>query len=193
MGIKHTIYSALRLLILPIEKIDEATPKKGKIIDYGCGYGVTSIYLALSSNKRKITGIEHNEERIKSAQIGGKQIKNLSFFKGSIVDMKFHSAKAHLLIDVLHHLPYKQQIILLNNILKVMGKDDIIIIKELGKKPFFKYLWNYVHDKIMTFNEPLFFRDEKWFVTFFKRIGIKIKLIKCENFFYSHFIAVARR
>ena len=62
LGLK--VYTYLRFLILPIKNIDEIVPKSGKIIDYGCGFGIISFYLGLSSKYRKIIGIEFNAERI---------------------------------------------------------------------------------------------------------------------------------
>ena len=187
------LYACLRFLILPIKKIDDRVPKSGKITDYGCGFGVVSCYLALSSINRKITGIEYDAERIKKAGIIGNGIKNLNFKVGDAAKTKITQSNAHLLIDVVHHIPRNEQIGLLNNIICSMRKNDLIIIKDIGKKPFYKYLWNYMHDKIMTKNDKLYFRDQNWFESFFKERKLKMEVIRCENLFYSHFIIIARK
>ncbi len=187
------LYSLLRLLILPMETIDEVVPKKGRIMDYGCGYGVTSAYLALSCRKRNILGIEKNKSRIKSINILQNRIQNLSFLQADITDMKIPNADAHLLIDVIHHIPYNKQTILLDNIIKPIRKNDLIILKEIDKNPFLKYLWNYMHDKIMTLNEDLFFNTKEWYMEFFKKRKMKLKIIDCQNILYSHFIIIARK
>jgi len=97
------------------------------------------------------------------------------------------------LVDVIHHIPYDNQILLLNSIIKSMDKDNLIIIKDIDSKPFLKYLWNYIHDKIMTMNDRLYFRNQKWFESFFKEKKMKTEIIRCDNLFYSHFIVIARK
>ena len=187
------LYAYLRFLILPIRRIDETLPKIGTITDYGCGFGVVSCYLALSSKRRKIAGIEYDAGRIKKARIIGKGIKNVKFIVGDASKKRITKSNAHLLIDVIHHIPYDGQIKLLNNIIKSARKNDLIIIKDIGKKPLLKYLWNYMHDKIMTLNDKLYFRSLNWFESFFRQKKLKTEIIRCESFFYSHFIIIARK
>jgi len=187
------LYSSLRMIILPMQKIDDITPKNGKILDYGCGYGVTSTYLALSHNHREVIGIEQDRSRINIAEKVADSVANLSIFRRDVTNMHHVHAKAHLLIDVIHHVPYIGQISLLNGILKAMSKNDLLIIKEIDKKPLFKYWWNYMHDKVMTGNDPLFFRTCDWYTGFLGKKGLKCSVIRCENVFYPHFIVIARK
>ena len=191
LGLK--VYSYLRFLILPVKNIDKIVPKSGKITDYGCGFGIVSCYLGLSSINRKIIGIEYNSERIKKARLIGRDIKNVKFKVGDASKNKIVKSDVHLLIDVVHHIPYDSQVSLLNNIIKSMDKNSLIIIKDIDKKPFLKYLWNYMHDKIMTLNDKLYFRNREWFESFFKERKMKTKIIRCDNLFYSHFIITARK
>lgn len=191
VGLK--LYAYLRFLILPINKIDEIVPKSGTITDYGCGFGIISCYLGLSSKNRKITGIEYNSERVIKAGLVCKDIKNVKFEAGNASKIRIKKSDAHLLVDVIHHMPYNGQVFLLNGIIKSMGKNDLIIIKDIGKKPFLKYLWNYVHDKIMTMNDKLYFRDQNWFKSFFEERKMKTEIIRCDNLFYSHFIITAKK
>ena len=186
-------YSFLRFLILPIGKIDGFIPKNGRIIDYGCGFGATSCYFALSSKNRDVVGIERNEKRFKRAVEMAKGVHNLKFKLGDISKIKIPMADAHLLIDVLHHVPYKEQVILLEKIIKNMAKGNLLIIKEIDKMPLSKYFWNWIHDKIMTLNDKLYFRDQKWFGNFFHKIRLSAKILRCENLFYPHFIIVVKK
>jgi len=191
VGLK--LYAYLRFLILPIKKIDEIVPKSGTITDYGCGFGIISCYLGLSSKNRKITGIEHNSERVIKAGLVCKDIKNIKFDVGNASKIRIKKSDAHLLVDVIHHMPYNGQIFLLNGIIKSMEKNDLIIIKDIGKKPLLKYLWNYAHDKIMTMNDKLYFRDQNWFKSFFEERKMKTEIIRCDNLLYSHFIITAKK
>lgn len=192
-GISTKIYSFLRFFILPIDKIDKIVPKKGKIIDYGCGFGTNSCYLALSSKQRKVVGLEYIKKRVERATIMGNNIKNLKFKVGDISKIGIEKADVHLLIDVIHHVQYEEQVKLLNKIIKTMKKGNLIVIKDIDKKPFLKYIWNYLHDKIMTFNNSLYFRNQQWFEEFLKKEKLKTKIIKCESLLYSHFIIIGKK
>ncbi len=191
LGLK--LYAYLRFLILPVKKIDEIVPKSGIITDYGCGFGIVSCYLGLSSKNREITGIEYNAERIKKAKLIGRNIQNVKFEAGDASKIRIKKSDVHLLVDVIHHISYDNQIFLLNSLVKSIGKNNLIIIKDIGKRPFPKYLWNYMHDKIMTINDRLYFRNQEWFEYFFKERKMKTEIIRCDNFFYPHFIIIARK
>lgn len=191
LGLK--LYSFLRFLILPMKKIDEIVPKKGSITDYGCGFGIISCYLALSSKNRKVTGIEYSANRVKKARLVGKNINNVKFEIGDISKIRIKKSNVYLLIDVIHHIPYDNQILMLDNVVKSMRGNDLIIIKDIDKKPFLKYLWNYVHDKIITMGGQLYFQNLNWFESFFKDRNLKTRAVRCENLFYPHFIIVARK
>ena len=186
-------YSFLRFLILPIDEIEKTISKKGKIIDYGCGFGVNSCYLALSSKERHIVGIDHSAKRIKKAIKMAKGIRNLKFRLGNILKIRIEKAGTHLLIDALHHVPYSDQILLLEKIIQNMRKGDLIVIKEIDDRPVLKFAWNCIHDKLMNFNDKLYFRNQKWFEGFLneKRLATKIK--RCENLLYPHFIAIGKK
>src|SRR5690606_13268477 len=45
----------------------ELIPKRGKILDIGCGYGFMSYMLSFIAPERKITGLDYDEEKIETA------------------------------------------------------------------------------------------------------------------------------
>ena len=54
----------------PYEVVEKILPKNGTVLDLGCGEGLLSNYLAIASDKRKITGIEIAPERLERAKKG---------------------------------------------------------------------------------------------------------------------------
>ena len=68
------LYTNLRKYILPIQKIEKYIPKKGTVLDVGCGYGLTSIYFALKSKNRKVIGLDLDKKRIIDARKASKNI-----------------------------------------------------------------------------------------------------------------------
>ncbi len=50
-GIITKLFIFLRSIILLIEEVEKYIPEEGLIYDIGCGYGLTSLYIALKSKK----------------------------------------------------------------------------------------------------------------------------------------------
>lgn len=142
-------YDLLRKSILPINQIDKSIPKKGKIIDLGCGEGLITKYLA-NCSKRQVTGIDSNQKRLPNSFS-----KNLIFKKGDITKIKLQKINGAVISDVLHHLSAKDQHLLLKKIYKNLNKNGVLAIKEIDTNEFIRSklsrLWDfllYPHDKI---------------------------------------------
>ena len=64
------LFLLLRNLHLSYSRIESLVPRKGLIIDLGCGYGFFPNLLAYLSQERKIVGVELSKRKIKYADIG---------------------------------------------------------------------------------------------------------------------------
>ena len=152
------MYVLLRYALLPFKCIEPYLPKKGLIIDLGSGYGSYDIYFALREPKRKIIGLELIKSRVKIAKQASKGIRNVKFKSQDFTkDSKIKYADAICMFDLLHHIPYPTQGALLRECFKKLKKNGLLIIKDIAEKPRWKFLYNYLHDKIMTKNDSLYF------------------------------------
>ncbi|OGH18568.1 MAG: hypothetical protein A2770_00345 [Candidatus Levybacteria bacterium RIFCSPHIGHO2_01_FULL_38_12] len=165
----------------PYEIVDKIVPLNGTIIDLGCGEGLLSNYLAISSPKRKVIGYELAPERLAVAKKG---IKNASFYVGDIVDVSYPNADAVVVFHVLHHLnsTINQEQVLkkTKNSLKKNGK---LIIVEVHVKPTIKYIAAWVADHFLVpwvfekrFYTKAYFRKEREWIRLLKKLGFKIKV-----------------
>lgn len=175
------LFSLIRVWDAPFEEIENKVPKKGKIIDLGCGDGVLTNYLALKEKGRDVLGIELNEERVKEADKG---LENAKFVAGDILEEDFAKADCILLVHVLHHLDSPdEQIKMLEKIEKKLKKDGELIIVEIDKKPFLKYVFTWITDAItvpVLFEGKLFstnfhYRSAKEWIRILKEFGYKIE------------------
>ncbi|MBI2559304.1 class I SAM-dependent methyltransferase [Candidatus Woesearchaeota archaeon] len=156
--IKSKIYVLLRYVLLPFKCIEPYLPKRGFIVDLGSGYGSYDIYFALREPKRKIIGLELIKSRVKIAKQASKGIRNVKFKPQDFTkDSEIKSADAICMLDFLHHVPYRTQDAVLSECFKKLRKNGVLIIKDIAEKPRWKFLYNYVHDKIMTKNDKLYF------------------------------------
>ena len=176
-GLGSKIYVFLRFILLPFNKIERYIPKKGKIIDVGCGYGSLDAYLALKEPKRKIIGMDLNEKRIVIANKATSKISNAEFFaKDFTKDVSIKKANCMILVDLLHHIPYETQKKLLRECYKKLEVGGLLIIKDVGDKPKWKYYYNYLQDKIVSKQRKLFFIKPQELQNLLVKLNFNIKL-----------------
>jgi 1-acyl-sn-glycerol-3-phosphate acyltransferase len=113
---------------------NELVPREGKILDLGCGYGFTSYMLAITSPSRKITGVDHDTEKIRVAQNCFLKNDNINFICDDISLYPFCNMDAILLSDVLHYLPPASQETLLDRCMENLNPGGMILIRDADSK-----------------------------------------------------------
>ena len=153
------LFLYLRNLHLSYSRIENLVPKKGVIIDLGCGYGFFPNLLAYKSPERKIIGIEISKRKLKYADIG---IKNIDFVNEDIQQLEIVNCDAILLVHVLHHLPsFQSQDKLLRACYGKLRKGAKIIVVEIDLRPLWKFLFTKFIDHVLYFGDKFYFRDQK--------------------------------
>jgi SAM-dependent methyltransferase len=170
-----TVFMYFRFCHAPYKLLESLVPKQGKIIDLGCGYGFFSNLLGLASPEREVIGIEISSRKLKYAPRG---VSNVKFVNADITKMDIEDCDAIVLIHVLHHLrSYQEQEILLNNCYKRLRGGGKLIVAEIDRHPFWKYLFSVFIDNTLYFGDRFFFRTEEGFKDLFTRIGFKVEKI----------------
>ncbi len=173
----NKIHIALRLLILPLKEIDRAIPKKGLIIDLGCGEGVIALYLSKKLN-RQVVGIDANKKRLpKSTQ------KNLIFRNADITKLSFEKINGAVVSDVLHHLPLKKQHELITNIYINLKRDGVLVIKEIDTSEFIRSKLSRVWDFILYPQDKITFTSHKYLKEILTKTGFKVKITRPCRYF----------
>jgi SAM-dependent methyltransferase len=165
----------------PYETVERMLPKTGTISELGCGEGLLTNYLAISSPKRKIIGIEIVPERLELAKKG---IKNTKYKVGDITDVPFPKADAAILFHVLHHLPSGDaQEKVLEKTKKSLKKGGKMIIVDVHVKPTLKFVAAWFADHFLVpwvfekrFYTRAYFRKEEEWLALLKKLGFKVKV-----------------
>ncbi len=174
-GFFARMFVYLRCILLPPDKVERFVPVRGRIVDVGCGYGHYAIYFALKQPKRIVRGYEFNKNRVRAANKAAARIDNVDFFCRDIRrDSSLKSCDCICLIDLLHHVPREAQDNLLLECSKKLAKEGVLIVKDVDNRPLWKYVYNYVHDKIFTLNDKLYFSSRKQMETKLEGLGFKI-------------------
>lgn len=105
-------------------------PRKGDILDLGCGYGYISYMLMLNSGERKITGVDYDSNKINVAKHGYLKNDNISFIEADVTEYPITPQDAFLFGDVLHYLTYDKQKSLLQTCIRNLKPGGMILIRE---------------------------------------------------------------
>jgi 1-acyl-sn-glycerol-3-phosphate acyltransferase len=167
------------------EFYDEIIDERKKIIDIGCGYGYLSYYLHYRNKERQITGLDYDKDKIAVAEHGIKKNSNLHFIEADVRTIVFEPMDVVFLNDVLHYLPQKDQIKLLDTISAKLNEDGIIFIrdgiKELENKFKRTKFTEFLSTKLFKFNRvtnDLEFLSQQWLEDYAHKNGFSIEIIE---------------
>jgi len=164
----NSLYAFLRAQILPLEEIDNAIPRKGHIVDLGCGQGLIATYL---SNKpgRNVLGVDANSKRLPA-----NKSNNLQFKKADITTLKLKSPITIILSDVLHHLSVEKQNKLINNSYKNLKIGGLLIIKEIDTDEWLRSRLSRLWDMLIYPKDKISFRSSNELTLRLKKTGFKL-------------------
>jgi len=167
-------YARLRWRVCPFEKIAQHVPLKGTIVDVGCGYGLLSNLLALTSPERDVIGIDLSPRRIRVAQRTVKDRRNIKFLLQDASSLRVEKCDVFVMSDFLHHLSYRHQEELLAVCCQKLSKNGLLIMEEVDGKPYWKYQFNIIVDGLLNLGERIYFRNSSEYVKLLSRIGFQV-------------------
>jgi len=163
--------------MLPLNEINKAIPKQGKIIDLGCGEGVTAKYLAHTS-ARVVIGVDNNKKRLQNSPQN-----NLSFVFADIRDYNLKNADAIIISDVLHHLKYEDQKKLLAKIAKGFKKGKVLILKEIDTSEFVRSKLSRFWDFVFYPKDKIYYHNSRDLKRSLERLGFMVTITHPTRFF----------
>lgn len=172
-----SLYESLRSFILPLQKINNALPNQGKIIDLGCGWGITTRFLAKEKG-RSVIGVDLNTQRLPKKRSG-----NLFFINADIRTFDIKDTNGILLCDVLHHMNFNDQEKVLKNIAKGLKTGGILVIKEIDTEEFLRGKLSRFWDFVFYPGEKIYFSNSKDLKQKLENLKFKIKVLKASRLF----------
>jgi 2-polyprenyl-3-methyl-5-hydroxy-6-metoxy-1,4-benzoquinol methylase len=162
------------------EQFHHYLPKEGRITDIGCGYGFLCYMLSFLSEKRLITGIDYDREKIDVANHCPSKNDRMTFIHGDAAAMDLPRSKAFVIADMLHYLPENEQEKLLLRCLEKLEDGGLIMIRDadrqMGRKHFGTRLSEFFSTNI-GFNQT---RDKKKELYFTSKEKV-IKILEDKN------------
>lgn len=144
---------AYRPYICPFSDLLEILPERSSIFDIGCGNGMFLSLVAEFKKPLSLGGTEITEQLINNTRNILQNYSlpiSLGVFDGMNIPPEIKNYQYIFLIDIIHHVPRKNQIKFLENILNKMSPESILVIKDIDADNFFLSKFNKLHDFIFT-------------------------------------------
>lgn len=109
---------------------ENLVPRKGKIVDLGCGYGFLPLMLGFMSKDREITGIDYDEEKIEIASHCVSRNTNTRFIQADVSEYELPQADVFIISDLLHYLLPEQQAELIRRCVSRLNRNGLLIIRD---------------------------------------------------------------
>lgn len=149
---------------------DELIPRHAHITDIGCGYGFLPYMLSFVSNKRTVTGIDYDEDKIEVANHCFSRNAKINFIAANAITQQLPGSDVFVMNDMLHYLPFDSQQKLIENCMQNLNPNGTIIIRDGDSTKKEKHgvtkLTEIFSTKILRFNKT----EGKLFFTSFDRI-----------------------
>lgn len=169
------LYIIIRTLMLDLNSIINYFPLKiSSIMELACGYGIVSFALAEKYKHIPINSYDIDQKRIEALN-SVSPFKHLNFHKKNILEIQEFSSDIIFMSDLLHHITYQQQKVLLKRICDTAPNDSILIIKDIdtGKRPFRRFC-NYMIDLLHTKERRFYYHTKVSFLDLFIACGYKV-------------------
>ena len=198
MGVlfKTKLFVHIRNIIFPFDKIEKYFPKKGDLLDIGCGQGYFPTLLSRLSSKRKILGIDPSASKIREAKILSNNNPNVRFKICLLDQIKNEKFDAISIIYVLYLLPLKEKVDFLKQARKLLNKGGVLILKETKKNWFIGLEEFFMVKTGLTYSryKKTFFQKRTQIADLLKEGGFKVKRFKIiKRLFYKHFVFIAKK
>jgi 2-polyprenyl-3-methyl-5-hydroxy-6-metoxy-1,4-benzoquinol methylase len=129
-----------RLRSCPVAAIAEATPRSGRVLDFGCGHGAVSLYLAITSPAREITGVDVDGDKLVLARAAADAAAQAIRFEQVALGYRPTGEwDAITIVDVLYLLGEAAALEVVDEAAAALAPDGILLIKEIDVRPRWKF------------------------------------------------------
>ena len=137
----------VRWATCPFRAVAAELPESGSILEVGCGHGLLSLYLALTSPDRRVTGIDVDEDKLAAARAaatkGGLAATFQAVEGGAVPDGPWDGIA---IVDVLYLLSADDQRSLLKSCADRLAPGGVLAVKEMAPVPRWKARWNVLQE-----------------------------------------------
>lgn len=140
-------HTAVRWATCPFPAVAAQLPAAGRILDIGCGHGLLSLYMTLTSTQRTVVGIDVDGDKLAAARdaAAGAGLE-ASFEVVAGAELPAGPWAGIAIVDVLYLLAAADQLALLRRCAELVSPGGTLVVKEMALAPRWKATWNRVQE-----------------------------------------------
>lgn len=173
----ESFYLKTRWRLCPFELIESCIPRKGRVLDFGCGYGMLGNFLAERSPERTVVGVDLNSMRIGVARRSVRERTNIRFHLGDVESLATSPFDAAVMTDVLHHIEDQKVEILLRKVCTCLGESGLLAVLDVDRKPFWKFCITYAIDSLLNPTDRLYYRPVRRIEEILMGAGMQVERV----------------
>jgi 2-polyprenyl-6-hydroxyphenyl methylase/3-demethylubiquinone-9 3-methyltransferase len=189
-----------RAFLSDLAVVERYVPKKGFIVDLGCGHGLFACVLRESSPTRRVLGIDLDPRKVEVARSAIQDTTWLRFEVGDIVADPPPKCDAVTIVDVLYLMPFDVQEQVLRNAASALGEGGPLIVKAQERRTDPRYAVTYLQEMITVSlgftrggRERFFFPSRAEAVAMFERAGFIVDVVEMPRRPYTDVVYLARK
>jgi 2-polyprenyl-3-methyl-5-hydroxy-6-metoxy-1,4-benzoquinol methylase len=139
----------------PFPALEREVPVGGSVLEVGCGHGLLSTYLALSSPQRRVTGIDVDPHKVEQARAAAARLApgeaTVAFEATALDDLDGGATwDAVVVADVLYLVPEPARTAMLERMASLVAPDGVVVVKEVGRRPRWKCELSVAQERLAT-------------------------------------------
>ncbi len=189
-----------RAFLSDLAIVERYVPKKGFVVDLGCGHGLFACLLREASPTRRVLGIDLDPRKIEVARTAIRDTQWLRFEVGDIVHQAPPRCDAVTIVDVLYLLPFAQQEEVLRNAAAALAEGAPLVVKAQERRRDPRYAITYAQELVTVGlgftrggRERFFFPSREEALAMFDRAGFLVDVVEMPRRPYTDVLYLARR
>lgn len=139
-----------RWVWVPYLEMEAYLPKKGRILDVGCGHGLFTYAIAKTGERDQVLGVDHDQRRIEQAKHALGSVPNISFRVGDFSVLEEEKFDAVVSIDVLHYMSTAVQEQILQKVYQALPEGGVFLFREVNIEAGALSRLAKIHENVMT-------------------------------------------